>query len=99
MMSTSKTGSFLTDVKGMALYTYSKDKTGVSNCTGKCLVNWPAYGPKTMPTTLPTDITVITRTDKSLQFAWKGMPLYYFVKDLKVGDMMGDGVGGFMLAK
>jgi predicted lipoprotein with Yx(FWY)xxD motif len=99
MMSDSKGVSYLTDDKGMALYTYSKDKTGISNCSGTCIINWPAFGPKTEPTSLLTDITVITRTDKSLQYAWKGMPLYYFVKDLKAGDVTGDGVGGFTLAK
>jgi predicted lipoprotein with Yx(FWY)xxD motif len=98
MMSNSK-GSYLTDEKGMTLYTYSKDTTGVSNCSGKCIANWPAYGPTTQPTGLPTDVTVITRLDKSLQYAWKGMPLYYFVSDTKAGDVTGDGVGGFTLAK
>jgi len=99
MMSDSKAGNYLTDEKGMTLYTYSKDTTGVSNCSGTCITNWPAYGPKTPPTTLPTNITVITRSDKSLQYAWKGMPLYYFVSDTKAGDATGEGVGGFTLAK
>ena len=31
----------LVDAKGMALYTYDKDATGVSNCTGQCAQNWP----------------------------------------------------------
>jgi predicted lipoprotein with Yx(FWY)xxD motif len=99
MMSNSKTGNYLTDGKGMALYTYSKDAIGVSNCSGLCIAKWPAYGPKTEPTSLPSNIIVITRLDKSLQYAWKGMPLYYFVSDLKAGDVNGDGVGGFTLAK
>lgn len=99
MMSSLKMGSYLTDEKGMTLYTYSKDTIGVSNCSGKCIVNWPAYGPKTAPTNLPTNVTVITRLDKSLQYAWKGMPLYYFVSDIKAGDITGNGVGGFTLAK
>lgn len=92
--------SYLSDEKGMTLYTYSKDTVGVSNCTtSKCVTNWPVFGPKTMPTILPTDVTVITRADKTLQYAWKGMPLYYFVNDTKAGDILGDGVGGFTLAK
>jgi len=100
-MSDSKGVSYLTDEKGMTLYTYSKDTAGVSNCSGTCLINWPAFGPKTEPaaSTLPTNITVVTRTDKSLQYALKGMPLYYFVSDKKAGDVTGDGVGGFLLAK
>ena len=31
----------LTDAKGMTLYIYDKDTTGVSNCYDKCAVNWP----------------------------------------------------------
>jgi predicted lipoprotein with Yx(FWY)xxD motif len=100
MMSDSKGASYLTDEKGMTLYTYSKDNIGVSNCLGTCITNWPAYGPTIAPTaSLPGSFTVITRSDKTLQYAWKGMPLYYFVKDTKTGDVTGDGVGGFMLAK
>jgi predicted lipoprotein with Yx(FWY)xxD motif len=101
MMSDSKGVSYLTDEKGMTLYTDSKDTKGVSNCSGTCITNWPAYGPKTEPaaSTLPANVTVITRSDKTLQYAWKGMPLYYFASDKKAGEVTGDGVGNFLLAK
>ena len=101
MMTDSKGVSYMTDENGMTLYTYSKDTTGVSNCTGVCIQNWPAYGPKTAPSPadLPADVTVITRSDGTLQYAWKGMPLYTFVGDKKAGDVTGDGVNGFALAK
>ena len=99
MMSDSKGVSYLTDENGMTLYVYSKDTVGVSNCSGACITNWPEFGPKTEPTSLPANITVITRSDKSLQYAWKGMPLYYYVKDTKAGDVTGDGVGGFTIAR
>lgn len=101
MMTDSKKASYLTDENGMTLYTYSKDTAGVSNCSGTCLANWPAYGPKTAPnaSTLPANVTVTTRSNKALQYAWKGMPLYYFASDAKAGDVTGDGVGGFALAK
>lgn len=101
MMSGSKGASYLSDENGMSLYTYSKDATGVSNCSGACIKNWPAYGPKTMPaaSTLPANITVITRSDKTLQYARNGMPLYYFASDTKAGEVTGEGIGGFTLAK
>jgi predicted lipoprotein with Yx(FWY)xxD motif len=99
MMSDSNGVSYLTDENGMTLYIYSKDTTGVSNCSGTCITNWPEFGPKIEPTSLPANITVITRSDKSLQYAWKGMPLYYFVKDTKAGDVTGDGVGDFTIAR
>ncbi|MEH7308131.1 hypothetical protein V7137_24025, partial [Neobacillus drentensis] len=36
-------GKYLADSKGMALYYFTKDQPGKSNCSGKCLVNWPAF--------------------------------------------------------
>jgi predicted lipoprotein with Yx(FWY)xxD motif len=38
------------------------------------------------------DYTVITRDDGKKQWAMKGKPLYYWVKDTKAGDKTGDGV-------
>ena len=32
--------------------------------------------------------------DGSKQWAFRGMPLYYFIKDTKPGDKMGQGMGG-----
>ena len=34
-------GNVLADAKGMTLYTYDKDKSGESACTGKCADVWP----------------------------------------------------------
>ena len=89
----SKLGQFFTDEKGMTLYVFAKDKPGVSNCTGQCLALWPAYVSPTASGTLPENVTVITRSDKSLQYAWKGMPLYYYSGDKAAGDTNGEGVG------
>ena len=40
------------------------------------------------------DWTVVTRDNGMKQWAYKGKPLYAFVKDSKPGDTTGDGVGG-----
>ncbi len=88
-------GVYLTDFAGMTLYTFDKDTTGVSNCYDACATAWPVYtSGATAQSQFPTNITVITRKDNSKQFAWKGMPLYYFAKDKKSGDVLGDGVNG-----
>lgn len=88
-------GAYLADFQGMTLYTYDKDTVGVSNCYGGCATAWPPYtSGATAQKTFPENITVITRTDGSKQFAWKGMPLYYYATDAKAGDITGDGVGG-----
>ena len=88
-------GNYMTDFQGMTLYTFDKDTAGVSNCYGGCANIWPAYtSGATAQGTFPDNITVITRTDGSRQFAWKGMPLYYYSGDTKAGDLNGDGIQG-----
>ncbi len=88
-------GSYMTDSQGMTLYTFDKDTKDVSNCSGGCLAAWPAYKFTTSANaTLPANVTAITRADGGQQFAWKDMPLYYYTKDQKAGDITGDGVGG-----
>lgn len=88
-------GAYLTDFAGMTLYTFDRDTTGVSNCYDACAAKWPAYSSgATAQSTFPANISLITRTGGAKQFAWKGMPLYYYQLDTKVGDLKGDGVGG-----
>jgi predicted lipoprotein with Yx(FWY)xxD motif len=94
VMPSGKLGSIFTDTKGMTLYTYKKDTSGVSNCSGACLKAWPAYVASSQTGTFPTSVTVIKRTDGTLQYAWKGMPLYYYVGDKKAGDVNGEGIEG-----
>lgn len=89
-----KLGQIMKDPKGMTLYTYTTDTKGVSNCTGKCLAAWPAYSAPSQTGTFPANISVIKRPDGTFQYAWKGMPLYYFIKDKDSGDVTGQGVGG-----
>lgn len=88
-------GKYLTDFAGMTLYSFDKDTKGVSNCDNTCAATWKPYtSGATAQAQFPVNISVITRADKSTQFAWKGMPLYYYSGDQKTGDVTGDGVGG-----
>ena len=80
---------------GRTLYTFSRDVagSGKSVCVDACATNWPPLG--VAATAVPLgDYTIITRADGSKQWAFKGMPLYYYAKDTKAGDKLGDGVGG-----
>lgn len=86
-------GSVLADSKGMTLYIFDKDTAGVSNCNGGCAVNWPPLA-ATAQSEADGDFTVINRADGSPQWAYKGMPLYLWIKDQKPGDVTGDGVNG-----
>ena len=38
--------------------------------------------------------TIVVRDDGGKQWAYKGKPLYTWIKDTKPGDISGDGVAG-----
>ena len=95
-------GTYLVSENGMTLYQYTKDKPGVSNCTGTCATIWPPY---TIPagetsSTLSVGANVsgqigtITRADGTLQITYNNIPLYYYSKDNVPGDTNGQGVAG-----
>jgi predicted lipoprotein with Yx(FWY)xxD motif len=92
-------GEYLADPEGNTLYTYKPDTSGVSNCTGSCLTEWPAYQDKGSTSGLPTGISTIKRTDNGqIQYTYNGMPLYYFASDTK-GQVTGNNVDKFVVAK
>jgi len=80
---------------GRSLYFFSRDVqgSGTSACYDQCAVNWP---PLTVtPNAKPQgDYAIMVRNDNTRQWAYKGQPLYYFVKDTKPGEKLGDGVNG-----
>lgn len=97
--SNSSVGQYLAKPDGTPLYTYDADTSSVSNCTASCLANWPAYAPTTSSASLPTNISIITRSDNhTQQYTYKGKPLYTFVSDTN-GQVTGNGVAGFSVAK
>lgn len=81
----------LVGAKDMTLYTFDKDAGGKSACNGPCAANWPPLM-AAAGDTASGDYSIITRDDGSKQWAIKGKPLYYWVKDAKPGDKTGDGV-------
>ena len=84
-------GKVLTDSKGMTLYTFDRDTAGKSNCNGQCAQNWPPLM-ASADAKASGDWTVVTRDDGSRMWAYKGKPLYTWVRDSKAGDTTGDGV-------
>ncbi len=82
----------LADAKGMTLYTFDKDTPGKSVCKDKCAVNWPPVL-ASAGAEAEDDWTIVTRDDGSKQWAYKGKPLYGWIKDTKPGETTGDGVG------
>lgn len=81
----------LTNAAGMTLYTFDKDSGSKSACNGPCAANWPPLM-ATDGDQASGDYSVITRDDGSKQWAYKGKPLYLWVKDRKPGEKTGDGV-------
>ena len=79
----------------MTLYTFDKDAagSGKSVCNGPCATNWPPLmagdGDKGQG-----DYSVISRDDGKKQWAFKGKPLYFWIKDSKPGDATGEGFNG-----
>ena len=59
----------------------------------RCATNWP-------PAIAASDAkaegaySLVDRKDGAKQWAKDGMPLYYWIKDMKEGDATGDGVNG-----
>ena len=94
----SGTGQYLADANGDALYTYGADTSGVSNCSGSCIYAWPVYSPTSSTVTPPANLTVISRSDGTKQYAYKGLPLYTFSND-PAGKVTGDNVSNFHVAK
>lgn len=94
-----KLGAYLVGKDGKTLYVFLKDSAGKSACSGGCATAWP-------PFTLDAGGTVkagagvngtfasITRDDGTAQVTYDGAPLYYYAKDTKAGDVIGQGVGG-----
>ncbi|MDA9003908.1 hypothetical protein N9J26_00290 [bacterium] len=86
-------GERLTTADGMTLYTFDKDKKGVSACYDGCAAKWPPYL-ATNSVNAKKGWKMIERKDGTQQSVYKGQPLYTWVGDQKPGEATGDGVGG-----
>lgn len=86
-------GGILTNSAGMTLYTFDRDPGDASKsaCNGQCATNWPPLMAGAADTSRG-DWAVVMRDDGSKQWAYKGKPLYLWIKDAKPGDTTGDGV-------
>lgn len=78
------------DDDGHSLYVNDKDPAGRSLCTGPCASEFP-------PVAAPSDAhqigdwTPIRRADGSLQWAYKGHPVYTYRGDAAAGENNGSG--------
>jgi predicted lipoprotein with Yx(FWY)xxD motif len=96
---TGRDGTYLTDGSGRALYIWSGDDVGKSNCSADCALAWPPLIASATPSASggasSADVGMITRADGTKQVTYKGHPLYYFVVDSGAGTTKGQGSNSF----
>lgn len=102
---TTSLGVILVAPSGLTLYTRAGDSANTSSCSGGCLASWPALtvpagGTASAGTGVTGTVGTFTRADDgTTQVTYKGLPLYFWKSDTKPGDVTGQGIGGFSVAK
>ena len=97
MVAKTSLGNILADGDGKILYMYTKDTKDTSACYDACATSWPPLLADKIDAKDGVDAKLIgytKRTDGKMQVTYNGMPLYYWVKDVKPGDTTGQNVGG-----
>lgn len=88
-------GDYLVAPNGMTLYYFTKDEKNKSNCYDTCAKNWPPFS--VLKTLKPgqgvaDEFATMERTDGLKQVTYRGMPLYFWMKDKLPGDTTGQNV-------
>lgn len=81
------------EMTDMTLYTFDKDQGGQSACYDDCATAWPPYI-AAEGEALGDGWTQVSRSDGSMQWAYDGKPVYFYVEDTAPGEAKGDGKGG-----
>jgi len=83
----------LTNAKGRTLYWFAPDTAARSACYGSCAAYWPPVkGRATAGPGVTGKLSVLTRSDGSVQAAYDGHPLYTYVGDSAPGQANGNGL-------
>ncbi len=81
---------------GMTLYVFKRDTAGTSNCYDACATTWPPFVVTSDPVA-PSDVkgklSTAARKDGAKQVTIDDQPLYFYSKDTKAGDVLGENVG------
>jgi predicted lipoprotein with Yx(FWY)xxD motif len=92
------------DGKGFALYAFTRDGHGRSQCSGECARAWPPYIARGAleqgAGAAAGELGVTRRADGRRQVTFDGRPLYYYVGDRQPGQVLCQNVseyGGFWL--
>jgi predicted lipoprotein with Yx(FWY)xxD motif len=101
---TASFGTILANAQGFALYTLPTDHNGVSTCGAGCAPIWPALTVPsgTTPTAgpgVPGTVSATTQPNGTDQVTYNGSPLYTYIGDTAPGQVSGNGLQGFAVAK
>lgn len=93
----STAGQIVVDKNGMSVYFFTKDvkDSGKSACTDACAAAWPAVTTNSGSPVIEGisgKVGTINAANGSKQITINGMPVYYYAKDKKAGDVLGQGV-------
>jgi predicted lipoprotein with Yx(FWY)xxD motif len=92
-------GRILVNGRGRAIYLFTADTGGQSNCSGECAHAWPPYIVKRRPTAGEDVrrglIGTVRRADGRLQVTYNGHPLYYYIHDNEPGEVLCQNVEEF----
>ena len=97
----SRYGTILFDGRGRALYGFTRDtRGGTSRCYGACAAAWPIqYAKKGQlragPGVEQSLLGTTRRRDGRLQVTYNGWPLYYYVDDIRPGQVTCQNVDEF----
>jgi predicted lipoprotein with Yx(FWY)xxD motif len=93
-------GRALVDAKGRTLYLFVADSGPKSSCNSSaCVQYWPPVLTKGAPQAgagvNASLLGTAARRDGTIEVTYAGHPLYYFISDMKAGDVTGQGINGF----
>ena len=100
-----KLGRIVVNSGGMTLYQNTREKNGVTRCSNSCARNWPpllvtrSEKVKAGPGINASKFGKVKRPDSHYyQVTYYGKPLYRSFRDVKRGNVNGEGIGGIWFA-
>jgi predicted lipoprotein with Yx(FWY)xxD motif len=91
-------GSYLTDGNARALYVFSRDQPGISNCQNTCIQSYPPLIQRGVVRSEGVEealIGSIVREGGVRQVTLAGRPLYYYIADRGPERAIAHGIQGF----
>jgi predicted lipoprotein with Yx(FWY)xxD motif len=92
-------GKVLVDANGRTLYLFAGDRSNVSTVSAAGLAIWPPFTstapPRATGGVTAGQIGTATGTSGGTQITYNGHALYYYVRDHKPGQVLGQGLNQF----